>query len=99
MPLGQGFSAGVLLAYEISQFDATTVANPQQRIRYETEWRPSAGFGLGWQPIKTMLMVFRALLNNDLKRRTDPAGVTEGIARSAEYRFGGSYSPWRFDWV
>jgi len=62
MPLGQRFSAGVLLAYETSQFDATTVTNPQQRIRYETEWRPSAGFGLAWQPTKTMLLGFRALL-------------------------------------
>jgi hypothetical protein len=39
MPLGQGFSAGVLLAYETSQFDATGVGNPQQSVHYETEWR------------------------------------------------------------
>jgi hypothetical protein len=94
MPLGQGFSAGVLLAYETSQFNSTNVRNAQQRIHYATEWRPSAGFGLAWQPNKAVLLGFRALLNNDLERRTDPAGVTEGMARSAEYRLGGSYSPW-----
>ena len=45
MPLGQGLSAGVLLSYETSQFNAETDANPKQTIRYETEWRPSGGFG------------------------------------------------------
>jgi hypothetical protein len=94
MPLGQGFSAGVLLAYETSQFSAVSVENPQQSVRYETQWRPSGGFGLAWQPSKTLLLGFRALLNNDLERRTDPAVSTEALARSAEYRLGGSYSPW-----
>ena len=41
-----------------------------------------------------MLFGFRGLLNNDLERRTDPAGTTEGMARTAEYRLGGSISPW-----
>lgn len=94
MPLGQGFSAGVLLAYETSQFDATGVGDPQKSVRYETEWRPTGGFGLTWQPSKTVLLGFRALLNNDLERRTDSGGVAGGLARSAEYRLGGSYSPW-----
>jgi hypothetical protein len=42
-----------------------------------------------------VLLGFRALLNNDLERQTDSAGVAEGLARSAEYRLGGSYSLWR----
>jgi hypothetical protein len=29
-----------------------------------------------------------------LRRQFDPDGVSEGMARSAEYRLGGSYSPW-----
>lgn len=94
MPLGQGFSAGVLLAYETSQFHATADGNPQQSVRYETAWRPSGGLGVAWQPNESVLLGVRALLNNDLERRTDSAGVTEGVARTAEYRLGGSYSPW-----
>lgn len=94
MPLGKGLSVGVLLAHEASQFDATAEANPNQSVRYETDWRPSGGFGVAWQPRKKMLFGFRGLLNNDLERRTDPAGITEGMARTAEYRLGGSISPW-----
>jgi hypothetical protein len=94
MPLGQGFSAGVLLSYETSEFNAETVGATKQAVRYETEWRPSGGFGVAWQPNKTVLVGFRALFNSDLERRTDPAGVTEGTARSQEYRLGLSVSPW-----
>ncbi len=55
MPLGQGFSVGILLAYETAQFDATGVGNPQHSVHYETEWRPSPDFGLAWQPSKAVL--------------------------------------------
>jgi hypothetical protein len=99
MPLGKGVSVGVLLAHETSQFDATAQANSNQSVRYETEWRPSGGFGVAWQPRKKMLFGFRGLLNNDLERRTDPAGTTQGLARSSEYRLGGSISPWNGGWV
>jgi hypothetical protein len=94
MPLGKGFSAGVLLSYETSQFDATAAGNTQQTVRYETEWRPSGGFGVAWQPQKRLLFGFRGLFNNDLERRTDSAGTAQGLARSQEYRLGGSISPW-----
>ena len=94
MPLGNGVSAGILLAYETSQFDAAEIGAPQDTVHYATEWRPSAGFGIAWQPSKTVLLGFRALFNNDLERRSDSDGVDEGIARSAELRLGGSYSPW-----
>ncbi len=98
MPLGNGFSAGVLLAHETSEFDAMT-ENSNQAVRWQTEWRPSGGFGLAWQPSNTMLFGFRALLNNDLERRSDAAGTTEGMASTQEYRLGGSISPWTGAWV
>ena len=94
MPLGHGISAGVLLAHETSHFDAQSTATPAAAVRYDTRWRPSGGFGLAWQPEKRWLFGFRALLNNDLEQRVDPAAATEGLARSAEYRLGGSFSPW-----
>lgn len=94
MPLGHGLSAGVLLAYETSHFDAQSTGTPADSVRYDAKWRPSGGFGLAWQPDKRWLFGFRALLNNDLERRLDPAGTSEGLARSTELRLGGSYSPW-----
>ena len=80
LPIGKGVSVGVLLSRETSQFDAAAQSNPNQRVHYQTEWRPSGGFGVSWQPNKKLLFGFRGLLNNDLERRTDPAGVTEGMA-------------------
>ena len=94
LPVGQDVSAGVLLSYERSHFDASATAAPDNTVRYETFWRPSGGFGVAWQPTKQLLFGFRALLNNDLERRTDSHGTSEGIARSAELRLGGSVSPW-----
>jgi hypothetical protein len=57
-------------------------------------WRPSGGFGIAWQPVKTLMFGFRALLNDDRERRFDPAATSEGLARSVELRIGGSVSPW-----
>lgn len=94
LPVGHGVSAGILLSYETSHFDASSVATPQEEVRYETRWRPSGGFGIAWQPSKRLLFGFRALLNNDLERRIDPLGTSEELARSAELRLGGSVSPW-----
>ncbi len=88
LPLGKGVSVGVLLSRETSQFNAAVAANPSQTIHYENEWRPSGGFGVAWQPSKKLLFGFRGLLNNDLERRTDLAGVTQGMAHTAEYRLG-----------
>ena len=94
MPLGNGFSAGVLLAHEESHFDATSAAG--QLTRWDTEWRPSGGFGVTWQSEdKKWLLGFRALLNNDFERRTAPGGVSEGLASSQEYRVGASYALWQ----
>lgn len=94
LPLGHGVSAGVLLSYEVSHFDGNAVAAPVEEIRYQTQWRPSGGFGIAWQPDKKLMFGFRALLNNDLEQRIDPAGTSEGLARSVEVRLGGSVAPW-----
>ncbi len=94
MPLGHGVSVGVLLANETSHFDASSIAAPANTVRYQTYWRPSGGFGVAWQPDKRLLFGFRALFSNDLERRTDATGTTEGLARSVELRLGGSVSPW-----
>lgn len=100
MPLGNGWSAGIMLAHETSNFNATAVNALNQNVRYETAWRPSGGFGVSWQPEKTSSLFgwifgFRAILNDDHERRIDPLGVTEGAATSSEYRLGASYSPWQ----
>src|SRR6266853_2761338 len=94
LPVGHRVSAGILLSYETSHFDASSVATPQDEVRYETRWRPSGGFGVAWQPTKRLMFGFRELLNNDLERRIDPLGTSEGLARSAELRLGRSVSPW-----
>lgn len=94
LPLGQGFSVGALLSYETSKFDAAAAATPSDTIHYATEWRPSGGFGVAWQPNPRVLLGVRALLNSDEERRTDAAGTRVGSANSQEYRLGGSVSPW-----
>ena len=94
LPVGHSVSAGILLSYEKSHFDASAIAAPDNTVRYETYWRPSGGFGVAWQPSKRLLFGVRALLNNDLEQRTDSHGTSEGIARSAELRLGVSASPW-----
>ena len=93
MPIAYGFSAGVLLSHETSQFDATSLTG--QAVKWETDWRPSGGFGVAWQSDdKKWLVGFRALYNNDFERRIDFAGVAEGLAQTQEYRLGASYAVW-----
>ncbi len=95
LPLGKGFSAGVLLSGETSSFDASAQSDSQQTVHYETKWRPSGGLGVSWQPNKTILLGFRGLVNSDMERRTDSAGTADGMARTTEYRIGGSIAPWK----
>lgn len=95
MPLGKGFSFGVLLSYERSQFGATSDHTPGQHVRFETGWVPSGGFGLTWQPSKRFLFGFRALFNNDTETRTDNAGVSTGSNNTQEYRLGMSVGLWQ----
>ena len=96
MPLGRGFSAGILLSYELSQFDALTPAGDPApaAVHYATRWRPSGGFGVVWQPDPRLLLGTRVILNHDQEVRTDFLGTTEGLARSYEFRLGGSVIPW-----
>jgi hypothetical protein len=96
MSLARGFSAGVLLSYELSQFDAATAPGDTSpaAVHYEARWRPSGGFGVTWEPSNRLLFGMRAILNHDQEVRTDSAGTSEALARSYEVRLGGAASPW-----
>ena len=94
VPLGHGFSVGALLSYELSLFDGVAPANGAA-VHYATEWRPSGGVGITWQPHERLLFGARVVLNHDYEIRDDSAGRTQGLARSYEYRLGGSVSPWQ----
>ncbi len=93
MPIAAGLSAGILLAYETSAFDAAPRGSADS-VHFETRWRPSVGFGVTWRPNTILLIGFRALLNRDRDRLSDSTGATEGTARSNEYRLGVSARPW-----
>ncbi|HEY4208808.1 MAG TPA: hypothetical protein VGM31_18405 [Puia sp.] len=95
MPLGKGFSAGVLLSYERSQFDANSDKTVGQYVNYQTRWVPSGGFGVTWQPFKRILVGFRALFNNDMEKRTDNIGSSTGANNTQEYRLGVSVGLWQ----
>ena len=96
MPIAGGVSAGVLLSYELSQFDASTLPGEPVpgAVHYQTRWRPSGGFGVTWQPGPRLLFGTRAILNHDQEVRTDAAGTSEALARIYVARLGGSVSPW-----
>ncbi len=99
MPLGMGVSVGILVSHETSQFDATVDTNPAHEIHYASEWRPSGGLGVAWQPKKRLLFGAREMVNNDMEYRTDPAGTTHGEVRSTEFRLGTSIETWKGAWV
>ena len=79
MPLGKGFSFGLLLSYERTIFDAVSDMNPQVYGRYQTDWLPSGGFGFSWQPNTRILIGMRALFNNDNETIIDNASISHGI--------------------
>jgi len=95
MPLGKGFSLGLLLSYERSIFDAVSDIDPQNYLRYHTEWLPSGGFGFIWQPNNRLLFGLRCLFNNDNETIIDNASVFHGINSSQEYRLGASTALWK----
>lgn len=95
MPLGKGFSAGVLLSYERSQFDANSDKASGQFVRFGTSWVPSGGFGVTWQPSKLVLIGFRGLFNNDIEKRTDNVKIATGSNNTQEYRLGVSVALWK----
>ena len=99
MPLGKGFSIGVLISHETSQFDATADAAPGSHVHYASAWRPSGGLGLAWQPNKRLFFGGREMVNNDMEYRTDAAGTTHGEVRSSEFRLGMAAMPWKGAWL
>lgn len=95
MPLGKGFSGGILLSYERSQFDAHSDKVIGQYVNYQTRWVPSGGFGVTWQPSKRILVGFRGLFNNDNEHRSDNTGSQTGSNNTQEYRLGVSVGLWQ----
>ncbi len=94
MPLGKGFSFGLLLSYERSIFDAVSNSNTQNFARYQTSWLPSGGLGLSWQPSIRFLFGFRALFNNDNETIIDSTTNSHGVNSTQEYRLGASVGLW-----
>jgi len=93
MPIAAGWSAGAMLSYELSQFDATG-ASTGVPVHYETQWRPSGGFGVTWQPSPLFLFGSRMILNTDREFRRDGTFETSGTAKSFEWRLGASAAIW-----
>ncbi len=95
MPLGKGFSFGLLLSYERTIFDAVSAMDPAVYARYQTEWLPSGGFGFSWQPNKRILIGMRALFNNDNETIIDHTSISHGVNSTQEYRLGISVGAWK----
>ena len=97
-PLGKGFSAGVLLSYELSQMTLLPDGGGPS-IDYRTAWRPSGGAGLTWTPADWLLAGVRVLASHDRETRTVGLGTggaasKSGLLRSYEYRAGVAMFPW-----
>lgn len=90
-----GFSFGFLLSYERSQMAVNGEADPTRFVRYQTDWLPSGGFGVTWQPDKNWLIGFRGLFNHDRDIRTDNVGTQKGLNLQHEYRLGFSRMLWK----
>lgn len=95
MPITSKLSAGVLLSYERSQFDATDMSDNTKFVKYHTNWLPSGGFGLSYQVLTKLLVGVRALFNNDEEVRMDNMNTVSGKASSQEYRVGASANIWK----
>jgi hypothetical protein len=95
MSLGSGISAGILLSYERSGFNAHSDEKMGQFVNYQTRWVPSGGFGVTWQPSRRVLLGFRALFNNDIEQQSDNVGSRNGRNNTQEYRLGVSVGLWK----
>ena len=95
MPLGNGFSFGLLLSYERTIFDAVSDIDPKVYARYQTDWLPSGGFGFSWQPSQHILVGMRALFNNDNETIVDNTSVSHGLNSTQEFRLGISVGAWK----
>lgn len=94
MPVAKGFSVGLLLSYEHSQFSAIS-DDAKTAVRYQTGWLPSGGFGVTYEPDKKLLIGFRALINRDNETRFDNFGSAQGMNLTQEYRLGILYVIWK----
>lgn len=94
LPLDKHWSVGVLLSYERSQFYASP-DNSLAELQYRTNWLPSGGFGISWQPNDRILIGFRGLFNQDMEIKKDDLYAWRGINLSHEYRLGISYGIWK----
>lgn len=95
LPINKQFSFGVLLSYERSQYNAIANSVSNGFVKYQTNWLPSGGFGLTYQPSARFLFGFRALFNQDNEIRTDNLSTVSGFAGSQEYRLGASVGLWK----
>jgi hypothetical protein len=95
MPLGKGWSGGILISYERSQFNAIADYPGGPYVNYWTRWVPSGGFGVSWQPSKRILIGFRGLFNNDKEWRVDNVSAESGMNNTQEYRLGISVGLWQ----
>lgn len=94
-PMKRGWSIGFLLSYERSLFAVNGVVDPSRYVHYQTNWLPSGGFGVTWQPNKKLLIGFRGLFNHDKEIQIDNLGKYEGLNRAYEYRLGFSWVIWK----
>ena len=95
LPIDNHFSVGILISYERSQFNAVSDSNPTNYVRYQTNWLPSGGFGISYQPNKRLLVGFRALINQDMENRIDNVSTSKGLNSTQEYRLGASIGLWK----
>lgn len=95
MPFGKGFSVGLLFSYEKSQFNAIADNNTANYVRYHTDWRPSVGGGVSWEPNKRVLIGFRGRYDTDMEFKTDNLGTVSGLNSSGEYRLGIALALWK----
>lgn len=93
-PFRGGLSFGFLLSYERSQFSLIADNVSTDYVRYQTQWLPSGGVGLTWQPNSKILLGFRGLFNHDIERKIDNLGTYQGLNLAHEYRLGFSLMLW-----
>lgn len=93
-PFKNGLSLGFLLSYERSQFALTSDQDPTNYVHFQTDWLPSGGVGLTWQPNNKLLFGFRGLFNHDQERKIDNLGIYTGLNLAHEYRLGFSVVVW-----
>jgi len=93
-PIFSTVSLGLLGSYEISQMTLLPF-DGSPAIRFQTEWRPSGGVGVTWQPDRAVLVGVRALFNRDSEIHSSGGIDKKGELRSDEYRAGVSLLPWR----